>query len=1537
MFEGIGKNLFSKLERAANALLTESESAKDSAPQRTTMKTTTSALARVLLVLAVISLSPVSQLCPAATLSWSGGGGANANWDNGANWGFAGTPASGDTLVFPAGQPNLNNTNNIPGLVLSQMRFAGAGGGYVIRGNALTVTNNIEGTNTVGLNTVQLNIALGAPSFTINVGSGASLTLGGVLSGSASVTKPGLGTLTYSGSANTYTGPTVALEGTLELGKGGSALSSTLQVGDSTHSATVRYLSDNQIPNNSTVTLYNGSVLDLNNFFDDLGTLNLHNNTTVNMGTGFLDFRVPNSINVISGFATINGRIGLPTGNITVDVPEMAVLTVNATITGGNGFFKSGPGMMHLISSNSYSGPTVVQAGWLRLQNGNALGSTAAGTVVSNLASLVLDLPFGVTNEALTLNGYGVNSSWGALDTESAGTNYWTGPITLNAESTIAPYGGTRVLRISGVISGPGGFILGTQAGNGGGILYLDGAAANTYGGDTIVNSGTLLLNKNTFDGAVPGDLIVGNGAGVDVVRLLQLNQIANTALVTINAGGLLDLNNLLEGVGSLDMTAGTAQSGSSTLVLFGNKVTTHAAAASSTISGTLELAGGATTFEVANGAVVSDLLVSAAVEGAVAVIKNGNGALQLSAANAYSGLTTISNGFILISNPLGLGTAAAGTVLSGGNLSIVGASVTGESLTNNSTASILQASGASGWGSNVVLNAELEVQVIGGGTFDISGAISGVGALTKSVTGTLRFSGPPANTYSGTTIVEAGTLELSKPSGTRALAGNLVVGDGLGGVNADVVRLLVDNQISDSTDVVVSRSGLFDLGIEWDVIDELSGTGNVTFGVAGWIEVGAANGSSTFSGIASGPGFDGGYTLRKLGTGTFTLTGDNTYLNQTRVDNGTLIVNGSQPQSPLFVGANAATAGGTGVVGVVRGVGNLAPGNSPGLLTSSNLSFNSTADYFVELTGPNPGTDYDQLNVRGTNTLGNATLHVTAAFTTPVAVGQRFTIINNDLSDPITGTFNGLAEGASLTAGFYAFTISYADGTGNDVVLTLTNVPGAAVGNLTGVTSGNGNGAIDPNECNLLSVVLTNQTGTPMTGISATLASVTPGVLVTEMIAPFPDAAGNGTSTNSLGFQISTTTNFVCGTGINLLLAVTTASHGAFVVPVVIGSGATAALPIRFDNNTVTNVPDIGVIESTNTVAAWSGPVAKIAVSLWLVAPFSSDVTLTLIAPNGNSVELSSGNGAGANYGSGSADAARTIFDDAAAVSITAGASPFVGTFRPEGSLASLLAGNPVGNWRLRIDDAFGSGSPDTLRAWSLFLYPAECTPGSGQCELCPDVVLTSAMGPNSPMYSTGYLSPNSVPSACGVAKACPGTSPGTYPTQSFRFQNGPSDACITVTLEHTNIAYAMVAEAYTAAFNPTNADKCASYLADAGFVVNPGVPRSFSFAVTSNATFVVNLVSGGYGPYKLTVSGGDCRPVLNITPTSGTQAVLDWTTAAPGYQLEHTNSLASGAPVWPAVVGEPVIVGGRYTVTNQITGTNQFYRLRKPVTPEL
>src|SRR5207249_2902804 len=150
-------------------------------------------------------------------------------------------------------------------------------------------------------------------------------------------------------------------------------------------------------------------------------------------------------------------------------------------------------------------------------------------------------------------------------------------------------------------------------------------------------------------------------------------------------------------------------------------------------------------------------------------------------------------------------------------------------------------------------------------------------------------------------------------------------------------------------------------------------------------------------------------------------------------------LVNGSQSASPVNV--NGGTLGGTGTVGTIIStasggtVSTGSPETSPGILNSGNLNLAAagTRSFVVQLNGTTAGSGYDQLNVNGTVNLTGATLSGTVGFVP--AVGNTFTIINNDGADAVTGTFSGLAQGATLTLSGFNFTISYTGGTGNDVV----------------------------------------------------------------------------------------------------------------------------------------------------------------------------------------------------------------------------------------------------------------------------------------------------------------------------------------------------------------------------------------------------------------------------------------------------------------------------------------------------------------------
>jgi len=119
-----------------------------------------------------------------------------------------------------------------------------------------------------------------------------------------------------------------------------------------------------------------------------------------------------------------------------------------------------------------------------------------------------------------------------------------------------------------------------------------------------------------------------------------------------------------------------------------------------------------------------------------------------------------------------------------------------------------------------------------------------------------------------------------------------------------------------------------------------------------------------------------------------------------------------------------------------------ISPGLSPGIINSGDLTLVSNSTLAIELvSNAGPGTGHDQINVTGTVSLGNATLNLTNSFT-PVA-GTTFVIVNNDSTDAVSGTFNGLPEGAVFAAGGSFFRISYVGGSNNnDVVLTANAAP---------------------------------------------------------------------------------------------------------------------------------------------------------------------------------------------------------------------------------------------------------------------------------------------------------------------------------------------------------------------------------------------------------------------------------------------------------------------------------------------------------------
>jgi hypothetical protein len=278
------------------------------------------------------------------------------------------------------------------------------------------------------------------------------------------------------------------------------------------------------------------------------------------------------------------------------------------------------------------------------------------------------------------------------------------------------------------------------------------------------------------------------------------------------------------------------------------------------------------------------------------------------------------------------------------------------------------------------------------------------------------------------------------------------------------------------------------------------------------------------------------------------------------------------------------------------------------------------------------------------------------------------------------------------------------------------------------------------------------------------------------------------------------------------------------------------------------------------------------------------------------------------------------------------------VGAFRPQSPLSAFMGSTNVnGYWRLHMADGSG-GSVGTLRTWSLFLYPVACGSGGGACALCANGTLYTNTLDASSAIQIGRLARNCIISTCGSIKSCPGMADSTARHyQAYPFYNGPSNACITVAL--TDPSCYLMSVAYLGSFDPANL--CANYLGDAGNDTGNAQgcglsgPLTYSFKVPSNSVFVVTVNEVGSGlcgnPYTLSVSGGDCRPILNIAPASSNKVDLNWPTVAGGYKLEATPSLSS--PAWTGVTNQPIAFSNLFNVTNSsVSPTNRFYRLHKP-----
>ncbi|WP_186420992.1 autotransporter-associated beta strand repeat-containing protein, partial [Bosea sp. CS1GBMeth4] len=483
---------------------------------------------------------------------------------------------------------------------------------------------------------------------------------------------------------------------------------------------------------------------------------------------------------------------------------------------------------------------------------------------------------YGILNGTLIFDG--ANAT---IDVQPSGV-YHTfttllGPVSVVAQTdlTINTAVGGLLAFEGATISGPGALIK-----TGDGSMLLGGA--NSYGGGTVVEAGTLtLIEANTLGTGpltVNGGLLLLDGYDQSVAGLSGTGgsiDLGSATLTTTSAGsasyagvvtgtgalvkggaGTLTLTGANTYTGGTVINAGTlALSGTGRLAASGAVTIASGAAfridASSmnqtigSLSGSGSVALGANTLTFGN---ATNQTFAGSIGGTGGIVKQGSGRQTLTGSNTYTGGTTINAGTLALSG--------AGSLAASGSLDLANA---GTGFDISASAADQTIGSLSGFG-NVVLGANsLTFGNVTNQTF--AGSIGGTGGIVKQGSGRQTLTG--INTYLGGTTITAGTLALIG-AGRLAASGDL----DLAGAGAEF-----DIGGADGSRTIGGLSGVAGSTI-W------LGANTLTFGDAT---------NQTFAGSIGGSG-----GITKQGTGRQTLTGINTYLGGTTIADGTLALSGA-------------------------------------------------------------------------------------------------------------------------------------------------------------------------------------------------------------------------------------------------------------------------------------------------------------------------------------------------------------------------------------------------------------------------------------------------------------------------------------------------------------------------------------------------------------------------------------------------------------------------------------------------------------------
>lgn len=610
---------------------------------------------------------------------------------------------------------------------------------------------------------------------------------------------------------------------------------------------------------------------------------------------------------------------------------------------------------------------------------------------------------------------------------------------------------------------------------------------------DTSGNSDTLTVSEPSAGNikfAAAGRTFSVDG-GADIAGDSGDLSLTNVASITMNAGLGADIINVGAFTGTLPSLTLNGGQGDDT-VNFNGDITF---AANANLDADLINDDATPGMDIANVAASANLITSGT--GAITVKVRNNIAMA-----AGSSFETVNGGITLNANVPGFGVfAVAGIVLDGATV-----------LTSGTGAVSVIAQGAANC-HGILVQGGAKVESTGLATITMNGTgagsrhgvyVTGSGSKVSSATGNISVTGLAgfAKQVYGVFVQNGGVIEgtgmasLSMSgrnplqTGNATASGNLTITgiSGNTGGSRGFYILSAGRVASTSGNITINAQGLPTNNgnfpkLVYNTTQAMTTTGTITLSTSTGSDASMDISAGTISGDAGVILKAGAGTLINLGATSDFIT-NTLSLTDAELDRistlGTLTI-GDATSGAITISApitrSAATvmslnsagsiALATGSIDSAGGNVTLTPGTNVSAANSgvdvttsaaSTLKVASGKALNIVVNGTTADTGYSQLNVAGLVDLTGVNLSVSGSYV-PTG-GDSFTIVENDGADAITGTFTGLAEGASI-ANFLgsgkSATVTYVGGTGNDVVVflpfTLTYTAGAN-GTITGATS---------------------------------------------------------------------------------------------------------------------------------------------------------------------------------------------------------------------------------------------------------------------------------------------------------------------------------------------------------------------------------------------------------------------------------------------------------------------------------------------------